>query len=60
MRRGESELVGHAWVLVDDRPLYESSTTLGSFLPMVEFAADGSATAIVDGNPAGLRTVAGP
>jgi len=49
MRRGERDLVGHAWVLVDGVPLYESNATLEPFLPIVEFASDGTATAIVDG-----------
>jgi Transglutaminase-like superfamily/Coenzyme PQQ synthesis protein D (PqqD) len=60
MRRGERDLVGHAWVLVDGAPLYESNATLEPFLPIVEFAADGSATAIVDGAPSSPRAVAWP
>lgn len=60
MRRGERDLVGHAWVLVDGAPLYESNATLEPFLPIVEFSADGSATAIVDGPPSVLRTAAQP
>jgi hypothetical protein len=43
--KGDREFLGHAWVLVDDSPLYESDASLATFVPVVEFAADGSIVA---------------
>src|SRR5215218_5594748 len=43
VRRDNQVLMGHAWVLVDGSPLYESSASLDPFLPVVEFAPDGHA-----------------
>jgi Transglutaminase-like superfamily len=40
-RRGDGEVLAHAWVLVDGSPLYESSATLEPFSSVVEFAPDG-------------------
>ena len=60
MQRGQRDLLGHAWVLVDGAPLYESNATLEPFLPIVEFAPDGSAAAIVDGAASSPRAVARP
>ncbi|MFB3855257.1 MAG: lasso peptide biosynthesis B2 protein [Vicinamibacterales bacterium] len=37
MERSEKGVRGHAWVLVDYRPLGEASATLASFLPVVAF-----------------------
>ena len=56
VRREARDVVGHAWVLVDGRPLYESSVALESFVPVVAFASDGYATtAVRDRNAAGPR-----
>jgi hypothetical protein len=41
VRRDGSDMIGHAWVLVDGSPLYESSASLEPFLSVVEFAPDG-------------------
>lgn len=41
VRRDDRDVIGHAWVLVDGLPLYESSASLEPFLSMVEFAPDG-------------------
>ena len=49
VRREESEVIGHAWLLVDGSPLYESSAYLESFLPVLEFAPDGYAIRMVNG-----------
>jgi Transglutaminase-like superfamily len=40
-RRGDREVLAHAWVLVDGSPLYESTATLEPFSSVVEFAPDG-------------------
>lgn len=42
VRREDSDVIGHAWVLVDGSPLYESSASLELFSTVVEFAPDGS------------------
>jgi len=42
VRRGDGEVLAHAWVLVDGSPLYESSATLEPFSSVVEFAPDGN------------------
>lgn len=49
--RDDRDVIGHAWVLIDGQPLYESSAALESFVPVVAFASDGSATATVDSFP---------
>lgn len=41
VRRDGSDMIGHAWVLVDGSPLYESSASLEPFLSVVEFTPDG-------------------
>jgi hypothetical protein len=51
VRREERDVIGHAWVLVDGSPVYESSVALESFVPVVAFASDGSATTTVDSLP---------
>jgi Transglutaminase-like superfamily len=41
-RRGDHEMLAHAWVLVDGSPLYESIASLEPFSAVVEFAPDGN------------------
>ena len=48
VRRNDRSVIGHAWVLVDGSPLYESAETLDSFVPVVAFSSDGYATTAVD------------
>jgi hypothetical protein len=56
VRREARDVIGHAWVLVDGRPLFESSVALESFVPVVAFASDGYATtAVSDRGSAGPR-----
>jgi hypothetical protein len=55
VRREARDVIGHAWVLVDGTPLFESSDALGSFVPVVAFASDGSATTTVDDHDSGPR-----
>jgi Transglutaminase-like superfamily/Coenzyme PQQ synthesis protein D (PqqD) len=57
MEREERGLLGHAWVLLDDTPLYQSHASLEAFLPVVEFAPDGSFAPIPVGGPATPPTV---
>ena len=51
VRKEERDVIGHAWVLVDGSPLYESSVALESFVPVVAFASEGSATTTVGSLP---------
>lgn len=46
--RGEEGLVGHAWVLVDGRPVGESPSTLAAYTPVFTFASSGE---LVEGLP---------
>jgi hypothetical protein len=55
VRRDDRDLVGHAWVLVDGSPLYESSASLESFVPVVAFAPDGSATTTANGRAGSIQ-----
>lgn len=57
VRRGDGGVLGHAWVVVDDSPLYESRDGLALYAPVVEFAADGRTTATPEGRPASLRAL---
>jgi Transglutaminase-like superfamily len=41
MRRGSSELEGHAWVIAGDRAFGESAASGGDFVTLATFAADG-------------------
>jgi Transglutaminase-like superfamily len=41
MRRGSSELEGHAWVISGDRSIGEAPAEGGGFVPLATFAADG-------------------
>ena len=41
MRRGSSELEGHAWVIAGDRTIGETPANGGGFVPLATFAADG-------------------
>ena len=41
MRRGSSELEGHAWVIAGDRAIGAAPADGGSFEPLATFAADG-------------------
>jgi hypothetical protein len=36
--RRRDEVLGHAWVVLDDRPLFESVTSLDGFVVLAEFA----------------------
>ena len=40
--RGESGMLGHAWVLVDGRPAGESQSAVDAYTPVFAFAPDGS------------------
>lgn len=42
--RAESGVQGHAWVLVDGRPVHEDEASLRSFVPLIEFGREGRAT----------------
>jgi hypothetical protein len=41
MRRGSSELEGHAWVIAGDRAIGATPANAGGFVPLATFAADG-------------------
>ena len=41
MRRGSSELEGHAWVIAGNRSIGETPADGGGFVPLATFAADG-------------------
>lgn len=41
MRRGSSELEGHAWVIAGDRAFGETPASGGGFVTLATFAADG-------------------
>jgi hypothetical protein len=41
MRRGSSELEGHAWVIAGDRSIGETPADGDGFVPLATFAADG-------------------
>jgi hypothetical protein len=41
MRRGSSELEGHAWVMAGDRAFGETPASGGGFVTLATFAADG-------------------
>jgi len=41
VRRAEAEVVGHAWVAVDGRPVHESEAAVRDFVPLVEFGSRG-------------------
>ena len=51
VRREDRAVIGHAWVLVQGSPLYESSAALESFVPVVAFGPDAAATTTVDRLP---------
>jgi hypothetical protein len=42
LAKAREGIVGHAWVVVDGRPLNDSPVVLEEFVPVIEFGADGS------------------
>ena len=40
--RGEGAMRGHAWVVIDGRPVGEHPATLGEYTPVLTFGPDGS------------------
>jgi hypothetical protein len=42
LAKAREGIVGHAWVVVDGRPLNDSPVVLEGFVPVVEFGADGT------------------
>ena len=44
VRREERDVIGHAWVLVDGSPLYESSAYLESFVPVLDVCPTSGST----------------
>ena len=46
--RGEHGVIGHAWVLIDGRPVGESLSALSMYTPVFAFASTG---AVVEGSP---------
>jgi hypothetical protein len=38
---GNGQVVGHAWVVVDGAPLFESKATLGGYASLLSFGRDG-------------------
>jgi hypothetical protein len=42
LAKAREGIVGHAWVIVDGRPLNDSPVVLQGFVPVVEFGADGT------------------
>jgi hypothetical protein len=41
-RKARGEILGHAWVTVDGRPIMDGSEALAEFTPVAEFGAEGS------------------
>jgi hypothetical protein len=37
----DGSLVGHAWVMLDGRPVHEDTEAISGFAPVVEFGAGG-------------------
>ena len=42
VRREEGELVGHAWIVVDGRPLADPRERVDEFTPIASFGARGA------------------
>ena len=49
VRKADPDVIGHAWVLIDGAPLFESSASLEPFSPVVEFASGGYAATRANG-----------
>lgn len=55
-RVGDSQLVGHAWVLVDGQPVGESLASLTRYTPVFAFGADGAMTEVPPDHVLQLRS----
>lgn len=42
VRKPEDEMLGHAWVVVDGVPLYDSPSAISEYTVLAEFAANGA------------------
>jgi hypothetical protein len=42
--RADDEVIGHAWVMVDDDPIFESADLLNEFTPIAVFGNGGAPT----------------
>ncbi len=57
LKRGDTgQVLGHAWVLLDGTPAGESESSVGSYTPMLAFAADGALVEAPDSVSASHRT----
>jgi hypothetical protein len=41
MREGGQQVIGHAWVVVDGRPIHDAPEFLEDLVPFIAFDADG-------------------